>query len=141
MLPPSKYFPPHLINTVFIAGVTQENIEEIILKNEHTDLIIPDLLFSYPQSKDSITPAILDFVFADGISIEYSLFPPKFYCIVLTNETGIRSFIYILKMNECIDVNNKKIYIPYTICIWSPLNHTESFKQILLIILKVLNKY
>ena len=132
MLPPSKYFPSHLINTVFIAGVTQENIEEIILKNEHTDLITPDLLFSYPQSKDSITPAILDFVFADGISIGYTLSPPKFYCIVLTNETGVRSFIYILKMNESIDINNKKIYIPYTICIWSPINHTESFKQILI---------
>ena len=141
MLPPSKYCPSKLINTVFIAGIKQENIEEIITKNEHTDLLSSDILFSYPQSKDSITSSILDFVFSDGISIEYSPFPPKFYSIVLTNETGIRSFIYILKMNESIDINNKKIYIPYTFCIWSPVNHTESFKQLLIEMYRIIKSY
>ena len=141
MLPPRQFQPSHLINTVFIAGVTQEAIYNILNKNDFSEDLTPEVLFSYPESKESITGSILEFVFSNGISVEYQNQPPKFNAIVLTNETGFRSYIYILKLYEEICYNNKSVFVPYSLCIWSPLNHSVSFKQILIEMYRVMRSY
>ena len=141
MLPPSQFQPSHLINTVFIAGVTQEAIYNILNKNDFSEDLTPEVLFSYPESKESITGSILEFVFSNGISVEYQNQPPKFNAIVRTNETGFRSYIYILKLYEEICYNNKSVFVPYSLCIWSPLNHSVSFKQILIEMYRVMRSY
>lgn len=141
MLPPSQFQPSRLINTVFIAGVAQESITKILTNNNFSEDIVPEVLFSYPESKEIVTPSIIDFVFSNGINVEYQNQPAKFNAIVLTNETGFRSYIYILKLYEEININSKTIYVPYSICIWSPLNHSESFKQVLLEIYHVIRAF
>ena len=39
-------------------------------------------------------------MFPEGIEISYFEKEPKFYPIVLTNEYGVRSYIYIMKLYE-----------------------------------------
>lgn len=46
----------------------------------------------------------MKFVFPGGIVPSYSEELPKLYSIILTNEKGVRSYIYILKIFEKINI-------------------------------------
>ena len=78
-----------------------------------------------------------------------SFFPetPKFYAIVLTNEQGSRSYLYILKFQDRFDLNDRVmsgiclingmnnfgrvIYLPIGICILSSISNVDFFKKLL----------
>ena len=131
----------HLIKTFFICGVSKNDLIEKIKdekNNKNLDSLIPNILFSFPENKENISNSILDFIFIDGINIIYQNVPSKFYCFVLTNERGVRSYIYILKIYENLKINNKSFYIPYCFCIWSSINNPESFKKILMEMNKII---
>ena len=95
-------------------------------------------------------------MFPTGFQLVYSEQTPKFVSITLTNERGIRYYIYALKVFEQLDhgmfnsggvtkpslENMKKmslmrsktiktVYAPIAICVWSYINNTDTFKEIL----------
>ena len=122
------------INSIFISGISEENISKLISSpniNNKEELIFPEILFRYPQNGLGITPSILEYIFSEGISIEFNLQPPKFIPIVLTNEKGGRTFVYNIRLFDKILINNKNYYLPYVLSIWSTINNCEGFKNIL----------
>ena len=122
------------VYSIFISGVSEEFITKLISgpnNNNKEDLIYPEILFRYPQDDTGITPFILEYIFAEGISIEFNLQPPKFIPIVLTNERGGRTYVYSIRLFNKIQINNKNYYLPYVLSIWSPVNNCEGFKNIL----------
>ncbi len=50
-------------------------------------------------------------MFPNGIDVSYKDEKPKFYCITLTNEKGNRSYIYILRLLERINVSELNVEI------------------------------
>ena len=123
------------INSIFISGVSEEYISKLIsgpnINNNKDNLIYPEILFRYPQNDSGITPSILEYIFAEGISIKFNLQPPKFIPVVLTNEKGIRTYVYSIRLFDKIEINHKKYYLPYALSIWSTINNCEGFKNIL----------
>ena len=96
-----------LVELTFIAGVPDEELKSASKEflRYHNSPLKPEILFSFPDSKGIIYNSVLDFVFPTKIHILYSEEKPKFYSIVLTNEQGMRTFCYIMKIYEKIDVS------------------------------------
>ena len=125
----------HFVYSVFISGISEEFITKLIsgpnITNNNKELIYPEILFRYPQNDSGITPSVLEYIFAEGISIEFNLQPPKFIPVVLTNEKGGRTYVYSIRLFDKIEINHKNYYLPYVLSIWSPMNNCEGFKNIL----------
>jgi hypothetical protein len=123
------------IYSIFISGISEEYISKLIsnpvANNNKENLIYPEILFRYPLNNPGITPSILEYIFTDGISIEFNLQPPKFIPVVLTNEKGARTYVYSIRLYDKIEINHKNYYLPYAISIWSAINNCEGFKNIL----------
>ena len=123
------------IYSIFISGISEEYISKLIsnpvANNNKENLIYPEILFRYPLNNPGITPSILEYIFTDGISIEFNLQPPKFIPVVLTNEKGSRTYVYSIRLYDKIEINHKNYYLPYAISIWSAINNCEGFKNIL----------
>lgn len=51
-----------LVDVVFFAGAMQEDIKESLsnLVKFHTNVLKPDILFSFPENKDMIYSSIVD---------------------------------------------------------------------------------
>ena len=127
----------NFVYSIFISGISEEFITKLISgpiitnNNNKENLIYPEILFRYPQNDIGITPSILEYIFAEGISIEFNLQPPKFIPVVLTNEKGGRTYVYSIRLFDKIQINHKNYYLPYALSIWSPMNNCEGFKTIL----------
>ena len=123
------------INSIFISGISEEYISNLIsgpnINNNKENMIYPEILFRYPQNDSGITPSILEYIFAEGISIKFNLQPPKFIPVVLTNEKGARTYVYSIRLFDKIEINHKIYYLPYALSIWSTINNCEGFKNIL----------
>ena len=124
------------VYSIFISGVSEEFITKLIqgpniTNNNKEGLIYPEILFRYPQNDSGITPSVLEYIFAEGVSIEFNLQPPKFIPVVLTNEKGGRTYVYSIRLFDKIEINHKNYYLPYILSIWSPINNCEGFKNIL----------
>ena len=124
------------VYSIFISGVSEEFITKLISgpninNNNKENLIYPEILFRYPQNDPGITPSVLEYIFAEGISIEFNLQPPKFIPVVLTNEKGGRTYVYSIRLFDKIEINHKFYYLPYALSIWSQVNNCEAFKNIL----------
>ena len=103
------------IISIFISGESEEYISKLIsgtnINNNKDKLIYPEILFRYPQNDSGITPSILEYIFAEGISIKFNLQPPKFIKVVLTNEKGVRKYVYSIRLFDKIEINHKKYYL------------------------------
>ena len=134
MVPQFGKITSRFVNSIFISGVSEEFITKLIsgpANNNKENVIYPEILFKYPQNDSGITPSILEYIFAEGISIEFNLQPPKFIPIALTNERGGRTYVYSIRLFDKIEINHKNYFIPYTLSIWSSVNNCEGFKNIL----------
>ena len=126
----------HFIYSIFISGISEEFITKLIsgpkiTNNNKEDKIYPEILFRYPQNDSGISPSVLDYIFSEGISIEFNLQPPKFIPVALTNEKGGRTYVYSIRLFDKIVINHKNYYLPFALSIWSPINNCEGFKNIL----------
>ena len=129
------------ITSIFISGINEAFINKFIsmrnistLKNpkSHKDnMIYPEILFYYPQDESGFSPSFLEYIFIDGINIEFNLQPPKFIPEVLTDAKGERTYLYSIRLFDKIEINYKKYYLPYALSIWSPVNNCDAFKNIL----------
>ena len=132
------------IYSIFISGVSEEFITKLIsgpnINNNKENLIYPEILFRYPQNDPGITPSILEYIFAEGIAIEFNLQPPKFIPVVLTNEKGGRTYVYSIRLFDKIEINHKFYYLPYALSIWSRVNNCEGFKNILTEFYRIMKK-
>lgn len=141
---------PTLIDEIFIAGMS--NIELEVLKHSSSfekQKTKPEILFTLTSSQSNLKNSI-DFAFPNGLEI--SLFPekPKIYAIVLTNEKGTRSYLYVLLMYDKVKLNDdelrveisktsitstsslsKSFYVPVAICILSHVQKIEFFRAVL----------
>ena len=123
-----------LVDKIFFSGICEEFITKLISDykiNNKTDNIYPEILFSYPQDDEGVTSSILEYIFTEGISIEFNASPPKFIPVALTNEKGVRSYVYSIRLHEKIEVNHKIYYLPFALSIWSQINNCQVFKKIL----------
>ena len=127
-------------------------------KNHSVDssILKPQLLFSIPNSLN-INTALLNsqfiFAFPNGIDISYYEESPKIYSIVLTNEKGIHSYLYILlfydKISDLTEVktnlnrNSNAItaemqYCPISIIISTFYPNLDFFRNLLLNVYKII---
>ena len=123
-----------LVDKVFFSGICEEFITKLISDykiNNKDDVIYPEILFSYPQNDEGVTSSILEYIFTEGISIEFNQRPPKFIPFTLTNEKGSRSYVYSIRLHEKIEINHKIYYLPFALSIWSHINNCQVFKKIL----------
>ena len=114
-----------------------------------SSILKPQLLFSIPSNLN-IKPSILNnqFLFAFPNGIDFSNYEeiPKIYPIVLTNERGIHSYLYILLFYDkiCEMSENKNtitrcshligaevLYCPISIIISSHYSNVDFFKELL----------
>ena len=83
-------------------------------------------MVSFPENiglKEDIIDNYLSFAFPNGIDVSYSQKSPVIYSIVLTNEKGINSYLYILIFYEKVSdmfLNNSSL---------NPLNTQNSEPQ------------
>ena len=127
-------------------------------KNHSVDssILKPQLLFSIPNSLN-INTALLNsqfiFAFPNGIDISYYEESPKIYSIVLTNEKGIHSYLYILlfydKISDLTEVktnlnrNSNAItaemqYCPISIIISTFYPNLDFFRNLLINVYKII---
>ena len=129
------------ITSIFISGINEAFINKLISmhnmnsfkksKSNNNKTIYPEILFYYPQDESNLSPSFLEYIFIDGINIEFNLQPPKFIPEVLTDAKGERTYLYSIRLFDKIEINYKKYYLPYALSIWSPVNNCEAFKNIL----------
>ena len=141
MLSQIKNVSSKLITSIFISGINEAFITKLISKRNinsikdkngnKNNMIYPEILFYYPQDESGLSPSFLEYIFIDGISIEFNLQPPKFIPEVLTDAKGERSYLYSIRLFDKIEINHKNYYLPYSLSIWSPVNNCEAFKNIL----------
>jgi len=141
MLSQIKNVSSRFIKSIFISGISEAFITKLIYRHNlisfkdpkanKNNMIYPEILFYYPQDESNIFPSFLEYIFIDGISIQFNLQPPKFIPEVLTDAKGERTYLYSIRLFDKIEINNKKYYLPYALSIWSPVNNCEAFKNIL----------
>ena len=125
----SKKESTNLIKTIFVSGISEEDITNFFLKKNHN--IFPEIFFCYPIDRFEFSPNILEYIYHDGKYIEYQDLPPRYFATVFTNEKGVRTYYYTIKLYEKIILNKKSYFFPYSITIWSEINDSISFKSIL----------
>ena len=128
---PASSNPSKLISSFFILGTTLPSSPPFLSLSTP---LTPEILFSYPFPKDTFPPTIHDFIYPTTFEIQNTPQPPQITAFTLTNEKGIRSYIYSLKLHEQLpSQTTSPLYIPYSICIWTSLPyHNDKFKSILL---------
>ena len=141
MLSQIKNVSSRFINSIFISGINEAFITKLIStqkinsnkdKNENkNNMIYPEILFYYPRDESGLSPSFLEYIFIDGINIQFNLQPPKFIPEVLTDSKGDRTYLYSIRLFHIIEINHKNYYLPYALSIWSPVNNCEAFKNIL----------
>ena len=141
MLSQIKNVSSRFITSIFISGINEAFINKLIseynnnltreTKTNKKNKIYPEILFYYPNDDSGFSPSFLEYIFIDGINIQYNLQPPKFIPEVLTDAKGERTFLYSIRLFDKIEINHKKYYLPYALSIWSPVNNCEAFKNIL----------
>lgn len=60
MLSSSSFDSPRILETTFITGISYQNIIEYSKHPRYSLQLIPDILFSYPQKKETINSSILE---------------------------------------------------------------------------------
>ena len=125
----------NIISNIAIIGYSENDI--INRGNNIKENLELTCLYSYPvldeKSYNSIT---YDMMFPNG---NHKIECPKFFPLTLTDEKGMRSFLYCLKFPEkyqlLIDTNNDnritEIIVPIIICIKSEKSDLEPFRQLL----------
>ena len=143
MLSQIKNVSSKFITSIFISGINEAFITKLIsnrnistigdlkVNKNKNSMIYPEILFYYPQNESSFSPSFLEYIFIDGISIQFNLQPPKFIPEVLTDDKGERTYLYSIRLFDKIEINQKNYYLPYALSIWSPVNNCEAFKNIL----------
>ena len=141
MLSQIKNVSSRFITSIFISGINEAFITKLISnqnininkaqKANKNNMIYPEILFYYPQDESGFSPSFLEYIFIDGINIQYNLQPPKFIPEVLTDAKGERTYLYSIRLFDKIEINHKNYYLPYALSIWSPVNNCEAFKTIL----------
>ena len=141
MLSQIKNVSSRFIKAIFISGISEAFINKLISKHNFNtikepktnknNMIYPEILFYYPQDEVGISPTFLEYIFIDGISIQFNLQPPKFIPEVLTDAKGERTYLYSIRLFDKIEINHKIYFLPYALSIWSPVNNCEAFKNIL----------
>ena len=141
MLSQIKNVSSRFITSIFISGINEAFITKLISnhnmninkdpKENKNDMIYPEILFYYPQNESGFSPSFLEYIFIDGINIQFNLQPPKFIPEVLTDAKGERTYLYSIRLFDKIEINHKNYYLPYALSIWSPVNNCEAFKTIL----------
>ena len=141
MLSQIKNVSTRFIKAIFISGISEAFITKLISKynfntikvpkSNKNNMIYPEILFYYPQDEMGISPSFLEYIFIDGINIQFNLQPPKFIPEVLTDAKGERTYLYSIRLFDKIEINHKIYYLPYALSIWSPVNNCEAFKNIL----------
>ena len=141
MLSQIKNVSSRFITSIFISGINEAFITKLISnqnfninkaqKSNKNNMIYPEILFYYPQDESGFSPSFLEYIFIDGINIQYNLQPPKFIPEVLTDAKGERTYLYSIRLFDKIEINHKNYYLPYALSIWSPVNNCEAFKNIL----------
>ena len=141
MLSQIKNVSSRFIKSIFISGISEAFITKLIYRHNlisfkdpkanKNNMIYPEILFYYPQDESNIFPSFLEYIFIDGISIQFNLQPPKFIPEVLTDAKGERTYLYSIRLFDKIEINHKNYYLPYALSIWSPVNNCEAFKNIL----------
>ena len=119
------------------------------------DKIKPQILLTIPENlniKQEILNNYLSFAFPNGIELSYNSKKPIIYSIVLTNDKGINSYLYILLFYEKVknnDFNNsslyplnnhksEELYFPVSIIIISYYSHIEFFRKLLVEFYKII---
>ena len=141
MLSQIKNVSSRFITSIFISGINEAFITKLISnhnmninkdpKENKNNMIYPEILFYYPQDESGFSPSFLEYIFVDGINIQFNLQPPKFIPEVLTDAKGERTYLYSIRLFDKIEINHKNYYLPYALSIWSPVNDCEAFKNIL----------
>ena len=141
MISQIKNVSSRFITSIFISGINEAFITKLISNNNmngnkdpkinKNNMIYPEILFYYPQDESDFSPSFLEYIFIDGINIQYNLQPPKFIPEVLTNTKGERTYLYSIRLYDKIEINHKNYYLPYALSIWTPVNNCEAFKNIL----------
>ena len=141
MLSQIKNVSSRFITSIFISGINEAFITKLISnhnmninkdpKENKNNMIYPEILFYYPQDESGFSPSFLEYIFIDGINIQFNLQPPKFIPEVLTDAKGERTYLYSIRLFDKIEINHKNYYLPYALSIWSPVNDCEAFKNIL----------
>ena len=116
-------------------GIIGYNEDEIIKRglNIENNLSL-HCLYIYPNDNHSwLNNLTFQMMFPDD---NHQIQCPKFFSLTLTDEKGIRSFLYCLKFSEKYDLSkdiNKinEIEIPIVIFIKSDKEDLDSFKQLL----------
>ena len=141
---------PTLIDDIFIAGMS--NIELEVLRHSTSfekTKTKPEILYSSSQTqtlKNSI-----DFAFPNGIDVSLFQEKSKIYAIVLTNEKGVRTYLYILLLYDKVKLNeddlkveisktsitstsslSKSFYVPVAICLLSHVMNIDFFRSFLI---------
>ena len=123
----------NLINYSFIVGIKEESLYSI----KEKEIIIPDILFCYPERDINFYRELIDFVCPNGIHIynENSFEGDiSYHPVILTNEKGERYYLYILKI---IDIYNN-LKIPIFIVLCSFVEDFDAFKEVLDEVLKII---
>ena len=116
-------------------GIIGYNEDEIIKRglNIENNLSL-HCLYIYPNDNHSwLNNFTFQMMFPDD---NHQIQCPKFFSLTLTDEKGIRSFLYCLKFSEKYDLSNdldkiNEIEIPIVIFIKSDKEDLDSFKQLL----------
>ena len=115
----------------------------------------PKILLSFPENhniKEDILNNYLSLAYPNGLELSYTFKTPIIYSIVLTNELGINSYLYILLFYEKIrenDLNNSSLYplntqkiealyYPVSIILISYYSNIDFFRKLLIEFYKII---
>lgn len=71
MISPNSFDSWRLIDTIFITGISYQNIIKYIKNPRYSLQLCPDVLFSYPQKKETINSPILEVLILYFIAVVY----------------------------------------------------------------------
>ena len=143
---------------IYIIYIYQQYIIIGICSNGsyESDKLKPQILISIPpniETKEEVINNYLSFAFPNGVDLSYNQKSPIIYSIVLTNEKGINSYLYILlfyeKISE-IDSNSSSFinplnvqkeepqYFPISIIFTSYYSNIDFYRKLLIEFYKII---
>ena len=129
-------------NIVSNIGIIGYNEEDIIKRGNNINKNLElTCLFSYPtKDESSYNPVTYEMMFPDG---NHKIECPKFFALSLTDEKGVHTFLYCLKLPEKYILSNNnynkvEINVPLVICIKSKKSDLEPFRQLLISINEII---
>lgn len=129
----------NIVSNIGIIGYSEDDI--IKRGNNINKNLELTCLFSYPsKDESSYNPVTYEMMFPDG---NHNIECPKFFALSLTDEKGIHTFLYCLKLPEkyILNIGNYKkieINVPLVICIKSEKSDLEPFRQLLISINEII---